>query len=248
MPTGDSFVEKIARMRGMIGLYSMENCCMAAMNDVRRGAMGKTPKTMQRREAQREALVDAAERAIAGGGTRALKARELAQEIGVALGALYNLVADLDELNLLVISRTLGRLERYVLDAATAMTPDDLGDPKRRLTGFARAYRRFASDNIHLWRALFEYRDVTRAALPDWFVADQMRLFEHVSQPLRRVRPDMAAADLFLLTRTLFGAVHGVVTLGLDEKLIAVSPKSLDNQLDLLVGAFCDGISGGTRA
>ena len=210
--------------------------------------MSKTPKTMQRRETQREALIDAAERTIASGGTKALKARDLAQEIGVALGALYNLVADLDELSLLVISRTLARMERYVLDAAAAMTVENLADPKQRLTGFARAYRRFASDNIHLWRALFEYRDVDRAALPEWFVADQMRLFEHVSQPLRRLRPEMSPDDTFLLTRTLFGAVHGVVTLGLDEKLIAVSPKSLDNQLDLLVGAFCDGISGGTQA
>lgn len=212
------------------------------MDVVHRGDMGKTPKTLQRREEQRDALIDAAERMIAAGGTRALKARDLAKEIGVALGAVYNLVADLDELVMHVTSRTLARMERYVIDAAQTMTATDLASPKRQLIVFALAYRRFASENINLWHALFEIRDVERASLPEWFVADQMRLFEHVSRPLRVLKPDMSGDDIFLLTRTLFGAVNGVVTLGLDEKLIAVSPKSLDNQLSWLVGAFCDGI------
>jgi AcrR family transcriptional regulator len=53
--------------------------------------------TMARREIQREALIDAAEAAIARGGLAGLKARDIAREAGCAVGAIYNLVEDMDE-------------------------------------------------------------------------------------------------------------------------------------------------------
>ena len=79
-------------------------------------------KALIRRAKFREDLIHAAERAIAGGGLGALKTRELAREIGVANGAVYNLVDDVDELILRVGSRTLARLdaERKALEAAIA--------------------------------------------------------------------------------------------------------------------------------
>ena len=60
----------------------------------------------------KEALVEAAVRAIAEQGFRGLKARALADEAGCAVGAIYNVVADLDELTLLANARTLAALER----------------------------------------------------------------------------------------------------------------------------------------
>ena len=68
-------------------------------------------KALERRAKLREALIQAAERSISAGGLAALKTRELAREIGCANGAVYNLVDDMDELVLLVGSRTLRRLD-----------------------------------------------------------------------------------------------------------------------------------------
>ena len=56
--------------------------------------------TATRRENLRDALTDAAARAIADHGLSGLKARALADEAGCAVGAIYNVVADLDELAL----------------------------------------------------------------------------------------------------------------------------------------------------
>ena len=47
---------------------------------------------------------------------------------------------------------------------------------------------------------------------------------------------------LALLTRTLFSAVHGVLVLGLDEKLIAVPVAALEQQIDMLVRLVCAGL------
>ena len=63
-------------------------------------------KTLERRAKQLEDLIVAAEKAIASKGLTGLKSRELASEIGVANGAVFNLVDDMDELILRVGSRT----------------------------------------------------------------------------------------------------------------------------------------------
>src|SRR5882724_5558299 len=76
--------------------------------------------TVTRREHLRDALTDAAARAIAQYGLSGLKARALADEAGCAVGAIYNVVADLDELVLLANARTLAALEKTLGAAAVA--------------------------------------------------------------------------------------------------------------------------------
>jgi AcrR family transcriptional regulator len=64
-----------------------------------------------RHTALREQLIDAAECTIAEKGLTALKARDLAQEVGCAVGTIYNVFEHLDELVLCVGLRTLAMLE-----------------------------------------------------------------------------------------------------------------------------------------
>src|SRR5689334_20395110 len=104
-------------------------------------------KALERREKQRESLIQAAQKSIAAGGLAALKTRELASEIGVANGAVYNLVADVDELILLVGSRTLARLDV----ALTEAEGEGAASPAEMLERIAVAYCDFASENLELW-------------------------------------------------------------------------------------------------
>lgn len=198
-------------------------------------------KDSQRRTEQRAALVAAAEAAIADGGLGALKARDLAAKVGCAVGAIYTLVADLDELVLLVGSRTLARL-----DAALAAAGGDGGTDGdaavRRLEAVALAYARFAHAETALWRALFEFRMAPGKALPDWSVADQIGLFVHVDAPLAALLPELDPARRGLLARSLFSAVHGILALGLEGKLVAVPQAHLEAQIALVVRAACRGL------
>src|ERR1700688_2703362 len=120
-------------------------------------------KSLERRAKLRESLIDAAERAVAAKGLAGLKTRELAREIGCANGAVYNLVADMDELTLLVGSRTLKRLDAS-LTAAESKGPKS---PAETLVRIALAYCDFAADNTGLWRALFEHRMTPGKPIPD---------------------------------------------------------------------------------
>lgn len=194
-------------------------------------------KVTLRRESQREALIEAAERRIALHSVTGLKARDLAEDIGVALGAIYNLVADMDELVLRVISRTLARLDAALSDGEGPMPTS--AEAINRLVAIAVKYHAFAAGNLHLWRVMFEYRMAPDRALPEWAVADQMRLFRHIIVPLAVLMPAASLAQREVTARTLFAAVHGIIALGLDEKLVAVPLEALDRQLEWLVRSAC---------
>ncbi len=199
--------------------------------------VGKLADVAARRDEQREALVLAAERCIAADGLQALKARALAQEIGVPLGAIYNLVADMDELVIRVAARTMAHLDD------TLAAADQGSEPVARLTAIALAYRRFAESNRNLWKALFDFRMREGEAFAETILTNQARLFRHIREPLAALCPAMPEAEREALAVTLFSAAHGVVMLGLEEKLAGGPKKLLDQQLELLVATICRGLA-----
>jgi len=195
-------------------------------------------KTLERREKLRADLILAAERMIAERGLAGLKTRDLAREIGCANGAVYNLVADVDELILRVGSRTLHRLD----EALSAAEGAGEASPQERLVCIAIAYCDFAADNLQLWRALFEHRMEADKTVPDWSIEDQMQLFRHIYVPLAALFPKRGPEELGITARSLFSAVHGMVALGLEQKLVAVPLPALRKEIAGLVRATIDGL------
>jgi AcrR family transcriptional regulator len=195
-------------------------------------------KTLERREKLRCELILAAERSIGAKGMAGLKTRELARDIGCANGAVYNLVEDMDELILLVGSRTLERLDAS-LTAAESDGPASAGETLARI---AVAYCDFAADNLELWRALFEHRMAPGKPIPEWAIEQQMELFRHIYRPLATLFPQRSAAELSVTARSLFSAVHGMVALGLEQKLIAVPVDALRAEIAIIVRAMIRGL------
>lgn len=201
-------------------------------------------RTTERREQLKEKLVEAAERTVAARGLAALRARDLAQEVGCALGAIYTVFPDLDALVLAVNSRTLALLDR-ALAPGKEPAPSPAGGEERAtqdLVDLALRYLDFAAAHPLRWRALFEHRMPEGQAVPEFHLAEQMRLFTYVEEPLRALRPGLKAQDRGLLARSLFSAVHGVVGLGLEEKLAPMPKATLKRQLALLVRATARGL------
>ncbi|MDD1534088.1 MULTISPECIES: TetR/AcrR family transcriptional regulator [unclassified Bradyrhizobium] len=197
-----------------------------------------TAKSLERRDKLRSALILAAERTIADRGLSGVKTRDLAREIGCANGAVYNLVADMDELILRVGSRTLHRLDQALSAAEGAGEPS----PQETLVRIALAYCDFAADNLQLWRALFEHRMEADKVVPDWSVQDQMQLFRHIYRPLAALFSQRSREELGITARSLFSAVHGMVALGLEQKLVAVPLPALRKEIAALVRAMIDGL------
>jgi AcrR family transcriptional regulator len=197
----------------------------------------RTEAGAQRRAKLRERLLDAAAKAVATRGLAGLRARDLAAEAGCALGAIYTAFDDLDELILRV---NLGTLERLgaALDAALAQAA-----PQDALLALARAYLAFARREEPSWRALFEHRLPAGAPLPEWYAQARNDLFGRLEAPLAAILPGSDPAARAGLARTLFSAVHGVVALGLEEKLEAMPAERLDSRLEALVRLIAAGLA-----
>ena len=149
---------------------------------------------------------------------------------GCALGGLYTAFKDLDGLIVQVNSRTLARL-------GTALAPPAaVQEPKAVALWLADAYARFAMDNLALWSALFEHRRADGAATPDWHLAEHEALIARIGAPLARLRPDLPEETLCLRVLTLFGAVHGVVHLSLQGRLVGLPQAALRQEVAALVG------------
>jgi AcrR family transcriptional regulator len=202
-------------------------------------------KTAERKQILKMALIAAAEQAVAVRGLAGLKARSLAAEAGCAVGAIYNVVADLDDLALAVNSRTHAALEEVLTPVAAKVPVEACAGPQQaagQLIQLAVAYLDFAAANTMRWRALFEHRLPEGKPMPDWYLGEQIRLFGYIEQPLRDLLPSMPPEQLAMLARSLFSAVHGIITLGLEEKLGVVSLEALRAQTTLIVSAIAMGL------
>jgi AcrR family transcriptional regulator len=191
--------------------------------------------------ALRTRLIDAAERTIAERGLAALKARDLAAEAGCAIGTIYNVFEHLDELVLAVGSRTLAMLDA-ALEAVRSRGP--YGSTEEAIADLVRlalAYLEFAARHRVRWRALFEHRIIGAHSLPDGYVEQQRALFSQVEGPLVTLLPGLDDERRRVLARTLFSAVHGVVALGLEEKLVSLPLSDLRQQVVAIVRAIATG-------
>ena len=191
--------------------------------------------------ALRTRLINAAERTIAERGLAALKARDLAAEAGCAIGTIYNVFEHLDELVLAVGSRTLAMLDA-ALEAARSRGPYSSAEEAiADLVRLALAYLNFAARHQVRWRALFEHRISGAHSLPDGYVEQQRVLFAQVEGPLAMLLPGLDDEQRRVLARTLFCAVHGVVALGLEEKLVSLPLSDLRQQVVAIVRAIARG-------
>jgi len=191
----------------------------------------KPSKTDLRREGLRLALIDCAEGVVAAHGLSALRARDLAAQVGCSVGAIYNVFADLGDLAMAVNGRTFQRLGA---DVTAALAGRHL-TPRDRLIAMSHAYLHFAAADSHSWRALFDLEMSTKGPVPAWYLEELGKLFAMIGQPLRQIFPDWGDRQIDLMTRTLFSSVHGIVLLGLEKRISGVPPDQIKQMIALLL-------------
>lgn len=185
-------------------------------------------KVEKRRADLREKLIELAEAQIALGGFDSLKARDLAEKAGCALGAIYNVFADMTDLIMAVNGRTFARIGKQV---GGAIAGHETESPDRHLILLAHAYLDFAAENHNLWRALFDLKLPDDDRVPEWYRIELQTLFSHIARPVARLFPELAGRDLELMVRALFSSVHGMVLLGLENRISGVPRQNIQSML-----------------
>ena len=189
----------------------------------------------QRKSKRRALMLEIARDIIASKGLRLLKVRDVAEAADCSIGSVYNEFGDFDGLILAVNRETVQALT----DRLTAVPADD---PIRQLRGLAATYLEFFSQNANLLRSLYEHRMEDDRPFPEDILLMVMRAFALMHQPLVRLLPDRDPKDIAMLARLMFSAVHGIISLGLEERMVAVPPDRLRQQVAQFVDTHLIGL------
>ncbi|GFE63035.1 TetR/AcrR family transcriptional regulator [Litoreibacter roseus] len=189
-------------------------------------------KVQKKREELRILLINIAEARIIDGGISQIRARDLAKDAGCAVGAIYNVFGDLNELVMAVNGRTFKRLGDHVMGTVKSH-PDSTSAETLVIMGHA--YLDFASKNAPAWRTLFDLEMSSDHDVPEWYMSEMRALLALIAKPLAEVFPDMEAEDVALMTRGLFSSIHGIVLLGLERRISAVPEDQLKHMISLVL-------------
>jgi AcrR family transcriptional regulator len=208
----------------------MFNIGTSEMNIVQENSSGGGKKWVRR-----VLILDVARQAISDKGLRSLKIRDIATGANCSIGSVYNEFGDFDGVILTVNRETVTKLS-----AILARVPD--ADPYDHLLGLAASYLDFAMTHGNLLRSLFEHRMEGDRPFPEDLLQMVMNTFALMYPPLRRLLPGRQKKDVALLARMMFSAVHGIISLGLEERLVAVPPKSLHRHISQFVETHLAGL------
>ena len=189
----------------------------------------------RKKNQRRLLLIEIARRLIATKGLRSLKVRDVAEAADCSIGSVYNEFGDFDGLILTVNRETV-----QALTARLVAVPAE--DPFLQLHGLTETYLTFASEHANLLRSLFEHRMEDDRPFPEDILLMVMQAFALMHQPLVRLLPDRDPEQVALLARMMFSAVHGIISLGLEERMVAVPPEKLRHQLAQFVDTHLKGL------
>jgi AcrR family transcriptional regulator len=189
----------------------------------------------QKKLKRRALMLETARTIIAAKGLRSLKVRDVAEAADCSIGSVYNEFGDFDGLILTVNRETV-----QALTARLAAVPS--GDPIRQLHGLAETYLAFFTEHANLLRSLYEHRMEDDRPFPEDILLMVMRAFALMHDPLVRLMPTVDPTEIALQARMMFSAVHGIIALGLEERMVAVPPEKLRQQLAQFVDTYLAGL------
>ncbi len=194
-------------------------------------------KQAEKKQDLKAKLIEAARHLIAERGLANLKARDVADHAGRALGGLYTVFDDLDGLVLAVNYESFRRL-----DEVMAAAVQGVAGPEAQMLGLIKAYLGFARAEPNLWRAMFEHRLPEGRSFPPEHYEALASLLQHIVAPLRALQPGRSAEEQMIRARTLFSAFHGIIAMSLDHRFTGVTSEALDGELEALLHQLVRGL------
>ncbi|AOM00198.1 TetR/AcrR family transcriptional regulator [Cobetia marina] len=167
----------------------------------------------------------------------ALSLRNLAREVGCAPSTLLKLYGSFGNLLQHVNLTTLDRLR-------DAIAGQETPSPSQRLKALARAYWGFAQRDPYRWQLLFDFPLAQEGELDQRQNAMIEGLFERVELALVEYAPKVESVEAKRMARTLWGSVHGLVQLGMNERLglWQGQPLEVTELLDQLLDTMLAGL------
>ena len=215
------------------------------MNDVHRArehgremlktSTGDLPASGKKQDL-RARLLAAAKEIIRTKGLSALKARDVAVAAGTALGSLYTVFSDLDDLVLAINLDSFKALDEVMENKLGGET-----DPARQLALLIDGYLDFARSEPLLWRAMFDHQLPPDVEVPVSHYDALAHLMGRIAGPVGALNPVLDETARMTRARTLFSAFHGIILLSLDQRFTGLSSDSLESELKTMLAMLLRG-------
>ena len=165
------------------------------------------------KDRQEEILLEAAKTVVNQEGLSGLTARNVAKQAGYAVGTIYNVFRNMNELILMINGETLMKMKEELKKSLSSMR-------KNQSLGriLAKFYVGFAKKNTPFWNLLFEFKYPQGETLPQWYkklVEENFELLENAISRQLSVDPKR----LKRASCVIWASFHGIVSLSLTGKL-----------------------------
>ncbi len=182
----------------------------------------------------RAMAIQAATELLIDQGAIGLSLRKVASQIGYVPSTLINIFGSYNYLLLAVSESTLRTLHDRLTGVRAA---DSLG----KIIAMAWEYSQFAHEQRQAFKLVFELQLLDSEPLPESQGQLIAGLFTLIERELAQLFPEVTQAQHLSMSRVLWGGIHGLTSLSLDNKLFAES-LSLRDLLESHVQAYLQGM------
>ncbi|WP_342360749.1 TetR/AcrR family transcriptional regulator [Terrarubrum flagellatum] len=194
-----------------------------------------------RRSRQRTEMARLAVEIVENDGLAGLQARRIAERADCAVGTVYNLFGDLDGVIIAANEETLREIMAACSEALAQM--DQAGAAEDRLIALARAYASYAEAHPKRFDALFTHRAAADREFPESFTKLTDDLFALLGRVFADATAPMDAHERDVAARALWASVHGIVTLGLQDRVGLLTREEIAPAIGHIVKAAVRGMA-----
>lgn len=194
----------------------------------------------------RPKAIPLARQMLAEGGPDNVKARKIAEGLGVSVGTVYNLFGDLNELIFLVNADVYDEL-LAALHAAQKKITARKGTPLDQLLTLSETYLSFVATHTDLWSGVLAFNRKSKPRVPDWYRAKERSLFDHLLKTLKSFPGSGSQKDQELAAHALWAAVHGIITVSVGQQGLLATQEEVWEQIKLVVTAVAAQMTSATQ-
>lgn len=197
----------------------------------------RKPSARVGRDVLREHALAAGRKILEEEGWRALNARRIAAAIGAAVGTLYNLFDNFDELILALNLDTLRELGAFL--PGEGPPPED---PEEAILAVARRYLDFTARHRNRWISVLEFKTASSHRYADDFPETIGRLVSVVERALAPLFPPGGDSERRLAAAVLWSSLEGINALTAADNLRMVAPATAWEMTSSLIVNYLAGL------
>ena len=194
---------------------------------VKKGRRGLDPEKLNLAISATQAIIETK-------GLEDVHARNIAKDVGISVGSIYNLFGDLDHLIRLANARTYDALYEIV-SAALNRSRQAGKSLEGELTELALAYLGFVENHQKAWHAVLAFNRSQTEPPPQWYLEKELSLLRVIEDAISDFELTRKEAVRHNTARALWASIHGIVTIAVADGFLMQPIDKVRAQIQIIV-------------